>query len=86
MIYQAVVIIWILGTPSPIQIDGFQTSENMNDCYETAALMITKVLSEVVDPVISAQGFCILNPKLKKKDTMQNFQDSTKGKTRDKII
>lgn len=86
MNYQAVVIIWMLGTPSPIQVDESNLSNSLSNCYERSALMLREIIYSAPSPVISAQGFCLVNPALKKKDQMQTLQDSKKENSSEPTI
>ena len=85
MIYQAVVIFFMIGTPAPMQFDFQDTATTTTECYAQATVLLREIVKSAPHPVISAQGFC-LNKNIKKKDTMPPPKISEKEDTGDSNI
>ena len=59
MIYQAVVIVFLVGTPSPVQFEAKETSGTLKECFYTASLLLTNIIRTAGRPVLSGQSFCL---------------------------
>ena len=86
MIYQAVVIIFMIGTPTPMQIDSPKTATTTTECFAQAAVLVSELVKNAPMPIISAQGFCLTVHDIKKKEKMQDPQPSKKELSSEKII
>ena len=86
MMYQAVVILILVGQPSPMQVDAGKRSSNLGNCFIAASLLLTELVKTSPLPIISAQGFCLTDNALKKKDKMQPKINDKKENTREQII
>ena len=86
MMYQAVVILFMVGASAPMQVDAPSRSVTTSECFQQAAMLLSELVRNAPMPIISAQGFCLTETALKKKDKMQSLQPPKKEKTREQII
>ena len=69
MIFQAVVVVFLVGTPSPVQFEAKSTSSSLRECFYTASVLLTNIVRTANRPVLSGQSFC-LDVKGNKKKAM----------------
>jgi hypothetical protein len=80
MIYQAVVIVFLVGTPSPIQFEYRETSTTVSECFMQASVMLTNFIRSANRPVLSGQSFCLdVNSSKKKAVPLGNKKKESSG-------
>ena len=86
MMYQAVVILFMVGASAPMQVDAPSRSVTTSECFQQAAMLLSELVRNAPMPIISAQGFCLTETALKKKDKMQSPKIIEKENTGDSNI